>query len=223
MIRRPPRSTLFPYTTLFRSINAGFAGVTGGRFFTNAIDTRTRGIDVVLQHSRRVGPGLLRFVGGANFTRTEVLTDPVITPPQLTGLGEVLFGRVERGRIEKGQPRSNINLALNYALERLTVNLNNHRFGSVSVFGTAPEGSPTNTDQTFGAKWITDLDVTFRATRRVSLSVGANNVLGVYPDENFRSPTGADNSNAGIFPYNQVSPFGFNGAFYYVRLAWNGM
>src|SRR3712207_9061445 len=25
MIRRPPRSTLFPYTTLFRSINAGLA------------------------------------------------------------------------------------------------------------------------------------------------------------------------------------------------------
>src|ERR1039458_4747890 len=25
MIRRPPRSTLFPYTTLFRSINARFA------------------------------------------------------------------------------------------------------------------------------------------------------------------------------------------------------
>src|SRR5688572_32579759 len=24
MIRRPPRSTLFPYTTLFRSINGGF-------------------------------------------------------------------------------------------------------------------------------------------------------------------------------------------------------
>src|SRR5258708_30917838 len=25
MIRRPPRSTLFPYTTLFRSVGAGFA------------------------------------------------------------------------------------------------------------------------------------------------------------------------------------------------------
>src|SRR3989442_5938139 len=32
MIRRPPRSTLFPYTTLFRSLRAGMAGsiVTGG-------------------------------------------------------------------------------------------------------------------------------------------------------------------------------------------------
>src|SRR5688572_33308504 len=28
MIRRPPRSTLFPYTTLFRSTNAGLAKIT---------------------------------------------------------------------------------------------------------------------------------------------------------------------------------------------------
>src|SRR5688572_31222904 len=32
MIRRPPRSTLFPYTTLFRSQLRGFAEKTGGRF-----------------------------------------------------------------------------------------------------------------------------------------------------------------------------------------------
>src|SRR5438034_2968324 len=32
MLRRPPRSTLFPYTTLFRSlgVEAGFEGVAGG-------------------------------------------------------------------------------------------------------------------------------------------------------------------------------------------------
>src|SRR3712207_8667458 len=29
MIRRPPRSTLFPYTTLFRSINAAIPGTFG--------------------------------------------------------------------------------------------------------------------------------------------------------------------------------------------------
>src|SRR3989449_5874748 len=34
MIRRPPRSTLFPYTTLFRSMQAGFAMVETG--FTRA-------------------------------------------------------------------------------------------------------------------------------------------------------------------------------------------
>ncbi|HEX2079248.1 MAG TPA: TonB-dependent receptor [Longimicrobium sp.] len=203
--------------------DAGFVGVNGGRFFTNAIDTRTRGVDFVLQYARAMGPGLLRFTGGMNFTETEVLTDSVETPSQLTGLGETLFGRVERGRIERGQPRSSVNLALNYAMDRLTVNLNNRRFGEVTVFGTAPEGSPTNTDQTFGARWITDLDVGYRMRGGLGVAVGANNLFGVMPEQNFRSPTGADNSNAGIFPYNGISPFGSNGAFYYVRLSWQGL
>ena len=203
--------------------NAGFAGVTGGRFFTNAIDTRTRGVDVVVQYQRSLGQGILRFTGGGNLTETEVLTDSVVTPPQLVGLGEVLFGRVERGRLERGQPRSSLNLALNYALDRLAVNLNNRRFGEVSVFGAAPEGSPTNTDQTFGARWITDLDLSYRFVRGFTVAAGANNLFGVMPEQNFRSPTGADNSNAGIFPYNGISPFGFNGAFYYVRLGWRGL
>src|SRR5689334_21439921 len=34
MIRRPPRSTLFPYTTLFRSINAIGTTVNGGLVYT---------------------------------------------------------------------------------------------------------------------------------------------------------------------------------------------
>jgi iron complex outermembrane receptor protein len=204
-------------------VNAGLPGVTGGRFFTNAIDTRTTGVDVVLQVQRQLGTGILRFTGGGNLTETEVLTDSVVTPVQLQGLGEVLFGRVERGRLERGQPRSSLNLALNYALDRLAVNLNNRRFGEVTVFGSAPAGSPTNTDQTFGARWITDLDLSYRVADAFTVAAGANNLFGVMPEQNFRSLSGADNSNAGIFPYNGISPFGFNGAFYYVRLSWQGL
>src|SRR5256886_15218368 len=40
MIRRPPRSTLFPYTTLFRSVD-GTAG--GLRHFTITVTNRARG------------------------------------------------------------------------------------------------------------------------------------------------------------------------------------
>src|SRR3712207_8061563 len=36
MIRRPPRSTLFPYTTLFRSAEAGFDAIWGSGFELSA-------------------------------------------------------------------------------------------------------------------------------------------------------------------------------------------
>src|SRR2546427_12596731 len=53
MIRRPPRSTLFPYTTLFRSLTAGFQSPTAecpdyqetpyGRFLAERLGDRARG------------------------------------------------------------------------------------------------------------------------------------------------------------------------------------
>ena len=170
-----------------------------------------------------VGTGFRAPSLGQSYFSSTATNFLVINGVNTPGLGEVLFGRVERGRIERGQPRNRLNLSLAYTLDRLAVNLNNRRFGEVSVFGTGAVGSATNADPTFGARWITDLDVGYRVTDRFTVAAEANNLLGVYPEQNFRSPTGADNSNAGIFPYNQVSPFGFNGAFYYLRVSWNGM
>src|SRR2546425_7911492 len=46
MIRRPPRSTLFPYTTLFRSID-GTPIATVADYFT-AVNSKTPGVSVTL-------------------------------------------------------------------------------------------------------------------------------------------------------------------------------
>ena len=46
MMRRPPRSTLFPYTTLFRSPGATAVAVPSGPF--SADELRAAGADVVL-------------------------------------------------------------------------------------------------------------------------------------------------------------------------------
>src|SRR3989442_6267303 len=49
MIRRPPRSTLFPYTTLFRSLDPAFAPATGtpetGGWSTRELRTILRGLE----------------------------------------------------------------------------------------------------------------------------------------------------------------------------------
>ena len=51
---------------------------------------------------------------------------------------------------------------------------------------------------------------------------GADNVFDVYPDRNLNpgNPTTSNGgiSNFGIFPYNGISPFGFNGRFIYFKL-----
>jgi len=53
--------------------------------------------------------------------------------------------------------------------------------------------------------------------------LGADNVFDVYPDRQLNpgNPTTSNGgtSNFGIFPYNGISPFGFNGRFIYTRLS----
>src|SRR2546425_8904596 len=51
MIRRPPRSTLFPYTTLFRSRGAHQGDVLAG--FDRAIDPLERGVARVVGEAHR--------------------------------------------------------------------------------------------------------------------------------------------------------------------------
>ena len=70
-------------------------------------------------------------------------------------------------------------------------------------------------DQKYKARWITDANVTLPLRRQVAVTLGVNNIADVYPSENIPA-----NSNVGIFPYNGISPFGFNGRFMYVRTRW---
>src|SRR3712207_7111546 len=50
MIRRPPRSTLFPYTTLFRSMGAGEDGGMAGAGLGRGMGLEAGGEDHALRH-----------------------------------------------------------------------------------------------------------------------------------------------------------------------------
>ncbi len=186
-------------------------GASGGRFFTNAIDTRTEGVDVIARYAFHVGTNsIVRLTAGYNNTDTKVIRVKQ-TPPQLAGFEETLFGRVERGRISEGQPNSNVNLTANYSWRDLGLMARTIRFGRV-VNRTS---NPAN-DQTFDAKWITDVDASYRLLHRLTVAVGANNVFDVYPEEQIP----ANNFN-GILVYSGLSPFGFNGRYMYLRMSYD--
>jgi iron complex outermembrane receptor protein len=207
---------------LFR--DRGLTEVTGGRFFTNAIDTRTRGVDVVGNYGRRFPDGgVVRLTAGYNQSKTRV-TRVAAPPPQLTGFGEVLFGRVERARIEVGQPRDAVLLSGSYDWKQVGLTVRTRRYGEVtSLQGASPAA---NLDQTFSARWITDVSGSYtllRQLRQLRLTLGIDNLADVYPDRN-NNPgnyltNSCGNANCGIFPYSGITPFGFNGRFVYARLS----
>jgi len=188
--------------------NAGFNGVNGGRFFTNAINTRTEGVDMVLQAGKDLGTaGMLRFTGGYNHNYTHVThVDP--TPPELAAHQAVLFDRTQKGLTEDAQPHDNLRLSGDYRYQKVGIVLSESRFGSVKNTSSNPAN-----DQVYSAKWITDLSLSYQLPRQLTIMGGVDNLFNVYPDR-----TIAQNSLGGIFQYSGLSPFGYNGAFYYLRL-----
>jgi iron complex outermembrane receptor protein len=199
----------------------GLPDVTGGRFFTNAIDTRTKGFDVVANYGHRFQDGgVVRLTAGYNQSKNEV-TRVIGTPAELSAFKESLFGRVERSRIEVGQPRDNLLLSGMYDWKQVGLVLRTRRYGEVTSLGP-----PTNVaiDQTFSAQWITDVSGSYTLLRRLRVSVGVDNLADVYPDRNnnpgnYITESSSGNANFGIFPYSGITPFGFNGRFVYVRLS----
>jgi iron complex outermembrane receptor protein len=190
----------------------GFPGVGSARYFTNAIDTKTNGIDVVTRYALDFGPhGVTSFTGGYNHTVT-VVTKIDSTPPALRIQNSNLFDRLERSRIEEGQPHKTVSLTLDHTIQRFNVTLHTTRFGEVGTRGAILP----SLDQKYKARWITDANVTLPMGRQVAFTFGINNIADVYPSEN----TSPVNNNTGIFPYNGISPFGFNGRFIYLRTRW---
>ena len=216
--------------TLFKK--AGLNGVSGGRFFSNAIDTRSNGVDLVANYGVSLGSrSTLRFTSGYNYNVVKV-THVDSTPPQLKAFQSTLFDRAERVRIEKGNPRDNLFLSVNAATGALSVNARAQRYGEVSLAAACPAATPNCTavtnatgtlDQTFGAKWISDLSVSWLLRSRFTITAGADNIFDVYPDRNLNpgdpATTNGGISNFGMFPYNGISPFGFNGRFVYTRFS----
>ena len=184
-------------------------GANSARFFTNAIDTRTNGVDATASYRVRVGEGDVLLRAGYNNTRTRI-DGPIVTPPQLAAYASVLFDHIEQNRLQCGQPHDNLRLGGTWHRRALGVDVNESRYGSVCSFASE---NPAD-DQTFAPKWLTDFEVSLQRTS-YRAAFGVQNVFDVFPDRN-----SVVNSFNGIQTYPSQSPFGFNGRALYARLAW---
>jgi len=196
----------------------GFAGDIRPRFFTNAIDTRTRGADVVLRYAATMSDGgTLRLTASYNYTENKILNDSIPNPPELRGVAEQLFDRTERARLVEAQPRTNVRVGATYLRGPWSFELQQAQFGSFTTRSDPRETAAGRLgDQRFSAKWISDLSASYDFGK-LRATVGADNLFNVYPDQ--ISLLNPDNY-FGSRQYSPFSPFGANGRFAYFRLAY---
>ena len=198
-------------TAVRNYLNAnGFPGVGGGRYFTNAIDTTTQGIDVVGTYSWQLPASALDLTVGYNYNKTTI--DRVAANPatlEAIDPTAVRFGRVELGRFELGAPRSKVLLGGTWRVGAFDLAATATRYGDVTVLNADPAR-----DQTFGPEWTLDLSATWRHGAW-SFTLGGDNVLDAYPDEVIFA-----NSNSGQLPYSTSTPFGYGGAYLYANIGY---
>ncbi len=206
---------------------AGQTDVTAAVFFTNAVSTRTQGIDIVIASDYRVGAGTLNVTLAGNMNRTWVRGQPKVSetlPVEL--FGNILFNRQEEARLELAQPRNKFTLNGTYRLGKFGTTLRVTRFGEVATWDPSPTLEVL--DEYFSPKFVTDLNVSYQLTPVLQIMAGANNLFDVYPDplrdRKYPTPDDVtpplDNSAFGRFIYSRnATQFGFNGGYYFISLS----
>ena len=187
------------------------ANATTARFFANAVDTRTMGIDAVFSYSTPLGNGIFRADLANTFTKTEIVGD-VHASPLLVGKESIYLDQASRILIERVTPRIKTNLSLDYSWNKWNAFVRNVYFGEIQ--------QPTNVEanrQTLPGRVVTDLGAGYNLTKNLKLTVGANNVFDVYPAQLLLSSQGT----SGILYPNQAPQFGFLGRYVFTRLALN--
>ena len=176
------------------------------RFFTNAFATRSQGIDLVSTFTPIALRGNTVISAVFNYTDTAV-----------TDNGQGLLDDRRLAEFAYALPRTRWNLGLTQRLGRASF------LGRVSYYGAwydydsgfaliyDPSGGIDN--GFFAGRPVVDLDLTIDAGGGATVAIGARNVLDTYPDESARAMSVGEK-------YSEYTPWGFNGAYYYVRLGY---
>jgi iron complex outermembrane receptor protein len=209
------------------------------RYFTNAFATRTQGVDLVIQHKADTGFGRFNTSLAVNYNRTKVIDRKVINGTLASGRVLSNFQPVDDvrvGNIEGAVPRWRAVLSENYRNGIFDATARLNYFGSFTSFfdpittGIGPTPSvgintlaeaqalyPVPFSKRFRAQASFDLEVGITLEEKYRIAVGAQNLFNTFPQREtrniFQSTGGAANGSI----YNDFSPIGQLGGFWYVR------
>lgn len=194
------------------------ANASRASFFANAIDTESQGVDIVITHKTNLGSNTqLKSDLSATISKTkqvgEIKASDVL---ERAGLVDTYFPEDSRVYLEEAVPRTKVNLTFALSKEKFNVFLRNVYFGEVTE-------ATTNVDrqQVFGTKLVTDLSFGFNANENLTFTVGANNLLDVYPDKAADVlGDGGNNRSSGRFDWSRrAQQFGIGGRFLFARVS----
>lgn len=126
------------------------------------------------------------------------------------------FPEDSRVYLEEAVPRTKVNLTNNLSIGKWNVFLRNNFFGEVTEATTN-----IDTQEIYGSKVVTDLSFGYKASESLTLTIGANNLLDIYPDRAAEVlPNGGTNRSSGRFDWSRrAQQFGIAGRFLFARVS----
>ena len=182
------------------------------QFFANAVDTKTKGLDVIFTYTDNIGSGKLTATLAGNFNDMEITK--VNTPPSLAGLESIFLSEREKAFILASAPKTKFNLNLNYKIDKFTSNLQLVRFDKIRLIGY---GGDTDY-QDYDARITTDLSFGYDFSGKFSWTLGGKNIFNRYPTLQYAHVSDGNTESGGIFDPVQM---GFSGRQVYTMITYN--
>ena len=185
--------------------------VGAARYFANALDTQTRGVDVVGSYQVPLsGADKLGFTLAYN--RNDTSVKRVASNPAILAQNNLLLiDRQTISRATDATPKDKFSIAADYSFSNWNLHGLATRYGSF----VSPQNNAT-LDQTYSANTVVDIAASYKLGKW-TISAGVDNLTDKYPDQ----VTAAGNLNSGgTLPYSTFSPYGFNGRYYYAKAAY---
>jgi iron complex outermembrane receptor protein len=179
-------------------LNVGYA-----RFFTNAVDTKTMGLDAIISYKIYMNDNTLTLTYAGNFNQMEVTA--IHTNDILAGKEDNYFSDREEYFLLASAPPVKMHFNVEYATQKLNVNLRANYFGEIKLINYS------GNEYTYSPKTTLDASIGYDITSNMHLTLGGTNLLNTYPDptDPYETETG------GAWDAVQM---GFNGLFMYTKL-----
>ncbi|MFK7983019.1 MAG: TonB-dependent receptor plug domain-containing protein, partial [Saprospiraceae bacterium] len=174
-----------PINQLLKSSDTESAG-----FFLNAVNTTTKGIDLILNIDHiLLGQGSLQSTIAANFSQT--IVQAVHLPAFIEGndLRDEVFSREDIARLETWRPRQKIMFTSTYSKGPLSSTIAVNYFGAV----TYKHPNDPADDATYTAKTLTDWSIAYSFKSNIKWQIGVQNLFNVYPDTFLKAYDGMPN------------------------------
>jgi iron complex outermembrane receptor protein len=197
----------------------GLNAATWVDYFANAVDTRTRGLDVVADYQLDLAKwGKLNLDASFNYNHA-IVSQVANAPPALAALQAlgnskdslVFVQRANIGDLTVNLPQTKLILATNWKKSKVSVNFQVTRYGSYQYVRDQIAAD----DRTYGAKWLTDIEVGVDVLPHARLSVGASNLFNVHPDRSNAPDAG---TGSAVLVYGPA-PFSLSGGYYFGKVS----